>query len=179
MDDILHTLKEITPYGWRTFFEKKLNDVSDESPLDGLARGGYELIYRDTPSKFFVLESALTKTIDLSFSIGLQLKVDGEIQEVVWGSAGFESGLTKGARILGINGRSFSRSEMEEAVARAQTKIDLLVVRLKTVAVYSIEWDGGHRYPHLAGLGPRRLLDEIMRPRRMSNSCASSLSVSV
>lgn len=178
MNDILRALTETVPYGWGEFLDARLFSVDGGAPLGGLARGGYKLIYRSTPSDFFVLENDLTETIDLSFSIGLRLHANGEIQEVIWGSAAYEARLTKGAKILSVNGRPFSRNEIEGAIAGDQTKLVLLVKRLKTCGTYSVEWDGGHRYPHLSRLGPPGLLDEILRPKRsmvQTSSCGPAV----
>ena len=65
--------------------------------------------------KFGRMEAVYGMT-SLLFSIGLSLSNSGAINEVLWESPAFRVGLIAGAQIIGVNGRSFSSSEIKRAV---------------------------------------------------------------
>src|SRR5690606_15076424 len=51
-NDVVTTLNEIEPYDWATFLKSRVDNVSPKAPLDGLTRGGYELVFEETPSAY-------------------------------------------------------------------------------------------------------------------------------
>jgi hypothetical protein len=60
-------------------------------PLDGLRRGGYKLVYTDTPGDFLAGSEEQRKRINLTFSIGVELDdkekdMQGVVSEVIWDS---------------------------------------------------------------------------------------------
>jgi predicted metalloprotease with PDZ domain len=48
-EDVVHALESVEPYNWSTFLRERLDEISPRAPLDGLARGGYRLVYSETP----------------------------------------------------------------------------------------------------------------------------------
>ena len=167
-DDVVAALDRIAPFDWGGYFTDRLSLCDPDAPLQGITRGGYELVYRDKPSSFHRDNDELAGVLDLTFSIGLSASKQGKIAEVIWDSPAFHAGTTAGAEIIGVNGRDFSLSELKSAVqdaAQAGT-IKLLVKRLKHLEELEILYSGSHRYPSLArkdGAAPR--LDEILKHR--------------
>src|SRR5262249_36923181 len=57
-DDIVKTLNSVEPYDWATLLRQRLYENAAGAPLEGIARGGYKLIYTED-------ESPLTKDNDM------------------------------------------------------------------------------------------------------------------
>ncbi len=47
-DDVVATLNQVTPYNWRSFLRQRLDSAEAHAPLDGISRGGWQLIYNFT-----------------------------------------------------------------------------------------------------------------------------------
>jgi predicted metalloprotease with PDZ domain len=166
--DVVETLDSVAPHDWHGFLTERLESRVEGAPLDGLQRGGYRLVYRETPSEFGAAMEAVNEITDLRFSIGLSAKADGTIQEVIWKGPAFEAGLVAGAKLLAVNGRTYQPEGLTQAVADAEGTgvVELLVQRGKRLGPATIRYSGGHRYPHLEPIsGARPRLDEILAPR--------------
>lgn len=166
-EDLVGLLNELAPYDWAGYFHTQLEQTREGTPLDGLGRGGYALIFRDTPNAYAKGSTALSGLIDLSFSIGLKVSQDGTLQDVAWGGPGFEAGLTIVTQILAVNGRAFSPDVLEDAVAATahDKPLDLLVKKKQQLRSVMISYTGGLRYPHLERIsGTRARMDEIFAP---------------
>ena len=165
--DVVGTLDRIAPFDWAGFFNEQITAKRDGTQLDGIAAGGFELVYRETPNTYSASIDAQAGSTNLSFSIGLTVGPDGTLSEVLWDSPAFHAGLTVGAQLLALNGRAFSQASLKQAIAEATggEPIDLLVKAGKQVRPVSVCYRGGLRYPHLQrrqGCRPR--LDEILAP---------------
>jgi predicted metalloprotease with PDZ domain len=51
-DAVVETLNAVRPYNRAAFLHERL-ESHGAAPLDGIARGGYKLVYSDTPSDYF------------------------------------------------------------------------------------------------------------------------------
>jgi predicted metalloprotease with PDZ domain len=162
--DVVAALDGIAPFDWGAFFDEKLHRTSDEAPLDGLARGGYRLVYRDEPTEYQANKEAVTGLTNLLFSIGLMLSSDGTISEVLWGGPAFRAGLIAGSQIQGVNGRVYDPTELKRAIGEGEA-FDLVVKVNQRQRTVRIECPKGHRYPDLERVGGTQArLDEILRP---------------
>lgn len=81
-EEVIATLNGVAAYEWKRFFEEQLTRTHDHAPLAGLERGGYRLVYRDTPSAYQAGYEAVSGTIDLTHAIGLTLTPGGKITDV-------------------------------------------------------------------------------------------------
>jgi predicted metalloprotease with PDZ domain len=168
-DDVVDALAELAPFDWAGFFNDKLNRTTGEAPLAGLERGGYRLVYRADPSEYQASKEAVFGTTNLLFSLGLSVKSDGTIGEVLWDGPAFRAGLTAGSEIVAVNERSFSPEVLKGAIfaAGGGTPIELAVKDGPRTRQVTLECPSGHRYPHLEPIeGARLRLDEILRPLR-------------
>ena len=96
-------------------------------PLDGISRGGYRLVYADTPSDWFKSYEKLHKLTDLSYSGGLVLGTNGEITAVVWDSPAFDAGLTVGTILIAVDGRAYDVDDLKETIKSKKSQVSLLV----------------------------------------------------
>jgi predicted metalloprotease with PDZ domain len=154
-DDVVKTLNAIEPYDWTAFLRQRLDAVAKPAPLDGLRRGGYKLIYTDTPSDYLKVSDEQRKHVNLLFSIGVDMDDNeklGTVSQVVWGSPAFKSKLTESSQILAINGVAYSAEVLQDAIRAARgtrSPIELIVKTGDRYTVASLDYHDGLRYPHL------------------------------
>lgn len=167
-DDIVKALNAVVPYDWATFLHQRL-DVTDPAPLDGLTRGGYRLVYTETPSEFTRSIERLRKASDFTYSLGLALDHFGTVIDVMWDGPAFNAGATVGATVMAVNGVAYDSDLLKDAITQAKTDsapIELLLKRGDRFETLSIAYHGGLRYPHLERIaGTPARLDELLKPR--------------
>lgn len=171
--DIVKALNAVEPYDWAAFLRERLDSIGKPAPLDGLRRGGYKLVYTDTPSDYLKTSEGQRKRVNLLFSIGVEIDdkdEGGSVSQVIWGSPAFQAQLTEGARILAINGIAYSADVLKDAIRSAKgtkSPIELIVKTGDRFRVASLDYHDGLRYPHLErnASEPSRL-DDIMAPRQ-------------
>lgn len=135
-----------------------------------MRRGGYQLVYTDTPSDFLKTYEDQRKRVNLLYSIGVELdQKDGSIVTVIWGSPAFKAELTEGVQILAINGIAYSTDVLKDAIRSARgtaSPIELIVKAGDRFRVVRLDYHDGLRYPHLER-DPSRpaLLDDILAAR--------------
>jgi predicted metalloprotease with PDZ domain len=83
-DDVVKALNAVCSYDWADFLHTRLESHDREAPLDGIARGGYRLVYSDSPSDFFKKTESRRKVTDLTFSIGLVVGRESKLTDVLW-----------------------------------------------------------------------------------------------
>lgn len=168
--DVVAALNVVEPYDWIAFLRARLDAVAKPAPLDGLRRGGYRLIYTDTPSEFQRAGDEKRKHLNLIFSIGAEIdNKDGSVAVSMWDSPAFKAKITEGAQILSVNGAAYSADGLKEAILEARHKKDPIQLIIKTgerFLIANVDYHGGPRYPHLErdAAQPARL-DEILAPR--------------
>lgn len=169
LDDIANTLNQVQPYDWRAYLQLRVYDVAPEAPLEGIAKGGYRLVYTDQPTHWTSMSDKQHKNADLSYSGGIVVGTDGNVSSVIWGSAAFDAGLTVGSQIVSINGRSFDTDTLKAAISAAKASnqpIRLLVKHEDIFRVVDLNWHGGLRYPRLVKTGRGEgALDALLAPR--------------
>jgi predicted metalloprotease with PDZ domain len=166
-DEVVRTLARVADYDWAGLLHNDLESRELGAPLEGLERGGYRLVYRDHRTSFCKDFDSFAEQYDLRFSVGLTVTADGTVQEVMWGSAAFDAGVTAGSAIQQVNGRDYSEQALREAVEKA-TDGSAIELSLKTRGrprEARIAYHDGHRFPHLERIdGARPRLDEIFSP---------------
>ncbi len=165
-DDVVRTLNQIQTNDWAAFLQTRLEQVSNHAPLDGFTRGGYRLVYTDTPTAWFKANEKTRKITDLTYSGGFVLGKEGEVAEVAWDSPAFNAGLTVGAKLIAVNGRALDSDQLKATIKARKSPLSLLI---KTGDIYRtilLNYDGGLRYPKLekTGSGPSSL-DALLAPK--------------
>jgi predicted metalloprotease with PDZ domain len=165
-DDVVHTLNEVQPHDWAAFLHERLDQVSDHAPLDGFTRGGYKLVYTDTPTEWFKSNEKSRKITDLTYSGGLVLGKDGDISGVAWDSPAFKAGLTVGSKLIAVNSRALETDKLKEAIKAKKSPLSLLVKTGDIYRTVELNYDGGLRYPKLEkiGEGPASI-DTLLAPK--------------
>jgi predicted metalloprotease with PDZ domain len=162
--DVVDTLNKVQPYDWDSFLRQRVLDVAPKAPLDGFERGGYRLVYAETPSDYWKAGENRSKGANLTYSIGLVANQSGKLTAVTWDSPAFKAGLTMADTILAVNGQTFDADKLRAAVAATRTggKLELLVKNPDAYRTVTIAYTGGARYPKLERIpGVPARLDDI------------------
>jgi predicted metalloprotease with PDZ domain len=172
--DVVATLNKIQPHDWAGFLRKRLDENATGAPLEGVKRGGYELVYVDTPPEFFKDSETRRKVVDLTYSIGAIIDNTSKVTGVLWDSPVFKAGLTIGSEVVAVNGVAFDADKLRATVkatakggqAPSGQPIELLIKQGDTYRTLKVDYQGGARYPHLQRIeGKPALLDDILAPR--------------
>jgi predicted metalloprotease with PDZ domain len=168
-DDVVKALEAVVPYDWASFLHERLRSHGPGAPLDGITRGGYKLVYTDTPSEWTRTSEQRRHAVDLTYAIGVTISNNGTLTAVQWDGPAFKAGLTGGWRILAVNGEAYSGDVIKRAVTAAKgtsTPIDLTVQWGSRVQTVHIDYHDGLRYPHLERVeGTPARLDRILAAR--------------
>lgn len=168
-EDVVRTLNEVEPYDWRTFLTERVREVAPKPPLDGLERGGWKLVYTETPTDYFKAIETSSKNSNLSYSLGVVVESDGDILSVLWDSPAFNAGLTASTRIIAVGGIAYETDRLKDAITKAKSgaPIELLVKDGDHYRMVSIDYRGGLRYPRLERIaGKPDLISAIYAPRK-------------
>jgi predicted metalloprotease with PDZ domain len=169
-DEVVRTLNAVQPYDWAKFLNDRLGSHGPGAPLDGVTRGGYRLVYTDTPTEYFKSAETRRKATDLTYSLGLTLNKGGDLTAVQWDGPAFKAGLTDGMKVIAVNGLAYDAARIKDAVQRARgagDPVELIVKAGDRYRTVTIPYKGGLRYPRLERVaGAPDRLGEILNPRR-------------
>jgi predicted metalloprotease with PDZ domain len=168
-DDVVAALNKVQPYDWAEFLDTRFRQVAPKDPLDGLARGGYRLVYTEKPTDLWKDNEASRKNVDLTYSLGLILNREATITSVLWKGPAFEAGLTVSDKVIAVNGIAYDADRLKEAItaAKAGQPISLIVKDGDHYRTVAIPYRGGLRYPALERIaGAPDRLSEIYAPRK-------------
>jgi predicted metalloprotease with PDZ domain len=164
-NDVVKALNAVAPYDWAGFLHQRLNSTGEGAPLDGITRGGYRLVYNDTPTDFFKAAEARRKNIDLTYSLGFIVGREAKLTDVLWEGPAFQAGLTVGSQIIAVDGVAYDGDRLKDIVKEGKTSRDPIEFIVKNGDRYrtvKIDYHGGLRYPHLESTGGAALLDSIL-----------------
>ena len=169
-DDVVAALNAVQEYNWETFLRDRVDRSGTSAPLDGIERGGYKLEYTDTPSEHHNAVQAYYEYVDLRYSIGIALAMDGSIGEVIWDGPAYKEGLTVGYQVIAVNGFAFTVERLIGAISDAKDSdatIDLIVADGDHYRTLSMAYHDGLRYPHLVRKDKKKAsLDRILKSKR-------------
>ncbi len=151
-DDLYAALGAVVPHDWRAFFAERVYAVQPRAPLGGIEGAGWKLVYTDQPNEFQKLRAKSSKRIDESFSLGIWLKDDGTIDDIVPGSPAWEAGLGPGMKLVAVGGRAWAAEAVPEAVQAAKTStapITIAALHGDVLKTFEVKYHEGERYPHL------------------------------
>lgn len=168
-DDVYAALNAIVPYDWHGFFTERVYDIQPHSPVGGLEAAGWKLVYNDRPNAYQTARAKTQGLTDASFSLGLWLKDDGTIADIVNGAPAWEAGLGPGMKLVAVNGRKWAPevlSQEIQAARQSKAPIEVTAEHGDTLRTFRIDYHGGERYPHLERDSARPdLLSVIVAPR--------------
>jgi predicted metalloprotease with PDZ domain len=165
-EDVVAALKQVLPYDWASFWKKRLETTEPGAPLQGVAEGGWRLVYSEEIPDMQRAAEDTRKVTDVRYSIGISVHDDGSIPDLVPGSPAAAAGLGPGMRLVAVNGRRWSALILREAIRKSKTlPIELLVESGEFFKTVRLDYAGPERYPHLERDAARPdLLSPILRP---------------
>jgi predicted metalloprotease with PDZ domain len=133
-EDVEAALSAICPYDWDTFFETRIYRVNSNPPTDGLAAAGWRLVYNATPNNEPFYSDLLPFSYNGEYSVGISVKKDGTIFDVLSGTPAYGAGLGPNMTILAVDGNIYSADVLNESIAHPRNgKITLLVRNFDSV----------------------------------------------
>ena len=165
-EDVVAGLNSVAPYDWSSFLRTRLDSIAPKTPDEALLASGWLVIYNDKPNEIERVQDVVRKTAALMYSIGLVAKDDGTLEQVLYGGPSFKAGLGPGMKITEVAGNKFTLDALRSAVAAsASTPVRLKVKNGPQEQVYTIDYHGGSKYPHLQRAPNHAdILDEILHP---------------
>lgn len=151
-DDLVGALNGVQPFDWAAFLRTRLDYTGNVLPERGIERGGWKVVYTDTPSDYDEAVSRAHHRIDLAYSLGATMSSKGDVRDVQWDGPAFKAGLVPGMKIIAVNGGKFSADVLKGAIREAKSSkspIELLVKYLGTYSTLRIDCHDGLQYPHL------------------------------
>jgi predicted metalloprotease with PDZ domain len=165
--DVVAALNKVQAFDWAPFLRSRLDGHGTGAPLDGLARAGWKLVYKETPSDATKASEERNKSSDFSYSLGMSVKQDGGIAGVVWDGVAFRAGLAGNSSIVAVNNRAYKADVLKAAVKAAKDgkePINLLVKQGSNYRTIVLDYHGGARYPHLERIaGSKDRLGTILK----------------
>ncbi|MFJ6024519.1 M61 family metallopeptidase [Brevundimonas sp. NPDC092305] len=171
-DDVTSTLNGVQSREWGEFLRTHLDAVGPNAPtpLAGIERGGYRLVWREEPNAYSKALNAELERVDFQYSLGLSMNPTNRVTGVRWGSPAFEAGLTSGWEVVAVNGRTASAAAIAEAITASKnntTQIEMMLRKGERFRTIRFDYHGGLRYPHLERIaGTPDRLGDILSPRR-------------
>lgn len=169
-DDIASTLGAVVSGDWATFLNDRLYKSARPSPLAGVERGGWRLVYGDEPNSFIAANETRGKQAFFLYSLGFTAGERGALQEVLWDGPAFKQGVTVGDTLIAVNGAEYSADGLRAAITAAKSSKAAIVLTVKRGDRYravTFDYHGGLRYPRLERIdGTPDLLSAIYAPRK-------------
>jgi len=167
-EDVVKTLNGVLAYDWASFLRTRLDGHGPGAPLDGITRGGYTLVFNDTPSDY--LRAVEGNGAQMPYSLGAGINSTGQVTNVIWDRPLFKAGIVRGQQIVAVNGVAFTVQRLKTAVTdneKGEHPIALLMKDGERYRTVTIDYRNGLRYPHLERnpSTPARL-DDILTSRR-------------
>jgi len=168
LQDVVAALNTVQAYDWSGFFAERLHSTSPRAPLGGIELGGWKLVYTPERSEWWKAYEEFSKRVDMSYSLGLQVKQDGTIIDVAYEGPARKAGVTPSTKLIAVNSREFNPTVLREAVKASATKpVELLIKNGEFYETHRIDYQGGERYPHLARNDTvPDLLSQVIAPLR-------------
>jgi len=167
-EDVVKTLNGVQPYDWAKFLDTRLESHAPEAPLEGLTRAGWKLEFAEQQSDLSKAMEAYRDYTDFSYSLGFVVDKQGRLDNVVWDGPAFKAGLTGGATLLAVNGRTYKAELLKQAIKEAKggkEPIELILKKDDRYRTVRLDYHDGLRYPILKRIdGVPDRLDAILQP---------------
>jgi len=126
-------------------------------------------VYDETPTPFAKTAEKVRKTVNLAYSLGIQVSDKGEVTDSQWDGVAAKAGLVPGVTIVAVNGKDYSAQVLKDAVTAAKSNsapIEFLIKDIEEYATVKVDYHGGLKYPHLVRGDGKDLIGAIATPRK-------------
>jgi len=151
--DVVQALKAVAPFDWEKYLNERLYGHGPGAPLDGLTRGGWKLVFTESPTEYLRSLEDQRRAVDFTYSLGFAVSaITGTLTEVRWGGPAYEAGLTMGTTLIAVNGREYRADRLKTAIQQAKVNkqpIELIVKNLDRYRTIKLAYYDGLKYPAL------------------------------
>ena len=151
-NEVVRVLNGVQRYDWAKFLRTRLESHGPGAPLDGITRGGYKLVYTDTPTSYYKDVEARGRNTNLAYSLGMVIGREGRLTDVRWGGPAHSAGMSLGTQIIAVNGVAYDADKLKSAIKAAKDgkePINFLVKYGDNYINVPIDYHEGLRYPRL------------------------------
>lgn len=154
---VVAALAAVQPYDWKRFLDERIDRVDLPEPARALEAAGWRLTFADTADAYESAAQARFKGVNLAYSLGIGMRSDGAIQDVRPDGPAGVAGLAPGMKLIGINGRTFDKDVVMDALKSARAShrpLELLVTWGDVYKTFTVDCTTGPRYPageHIPG----------------------------
>ncbi len=167
-DDIVNGLSAVAPNDWNAFLNHRLTATDPSPPFGGIEASGWRVVYNDKPNVAMEAQAKENKTANFYASLGLAVRENGTIVDVIPGSPAARAGVAPTARIIAVNGRRYTQeglADVLKASPKSTAPIELIIGSGDFFSTRSIDYHGGPKYPHLERIeGKPDLLTVLGKP---------------
>ena len=165
-DDVLAALNMILPYDWKSFWRTRLDSTAPGAPLAGIAGSGWKVVYTQEIPDMQRAAEDVHRVTDVRYSLGISVREDGVIPDVLPESPAAAAGVGPGMRLVAVNARRWSPAVLRDAIKRSGSRaIELLVENGEFFKTFRLDDAGPERYPHLERDNARPdILSSIIHP---------------
>jgi predicted metalloprotease with PDZ domain len=152
IDDIVTGMNMVAPYDWRAFFQSRIDRTTSGAPLGGITGGGWKLVYNFNGNEYGHADEFGSRGANFVFSLGLDLKDDGTVRDIVNGAIADKVGLAPGMKVIAVNGRRWSGTQLHNSMVearRTRQPIEMIVENNEFYKTYTLAYYEGDLQPHL------------------------------
>ncbi|MEQ8935820.1 MAG: PDZ domain-containing protein [Amphiplicatus sp.] len=152
VEDVVATLNDVVPYDWASFLAARVDERAVKAPLDGLARGGWRLVYGDEENAYLSLLQKERKSATFAYSLGFSVNKDDALSEVMWDGPAFEKALRIGDKLIAVDGEAYTHERLKKAIKMAKggkNPVALIVQTGDRIRTVEFDYHGGLRIPRL------------------------------
>lgn len=171
-EDVVAGLNQVAPYDWAGFLRKRLDSLAPNTMDESLDNSGWKIVYNDDPNEMQDKRDKVREEVDLRQSLGLLLKLDGTVIDVIYDGPAFQADIGPGMKVTAVNGRTVDAASIGDTIKQAiknaengGASVRLMAANGVDVETYSVDYHGGLRYPHLVRDSAHAdLLSDILKP---------------
>jgi predicted metalloprotease with PDZ domain len=172
-DDVVAALNGVVKNDWADFLRARV-DALDPPLQSGLAASGWKLVYTDTESTYEKQYNSRRESprhlFNFTWSIGLTMGKDGQINDVRWNGPAFKAGVSTGATLVSVNGQAYTQDVLKDAIKAAKRDKAPIKLMLKYQGEFKtvpVDYHDGLKYPHLVRIdGTPDYLSKIIAARK-------------
>jgi predicted metalloprotease with PDZ domain len=147
-ESLVADLNKVARYDWGALLRERVYQVQPDLSTKSFEMAGWKIVYNDEPNSMTGQAYGGKEGLVLSSSLGLTVKDDGTVVDVVPGYPVDKGGLSPGMKIISINGTKYTDETITQA-AKAGGTIDMVVNYKEDIRHITVQYAGGLRYPHL------------------------------
>lgn len=172
-DDVVAALNGVAKDDWASFLHARVDAIKPPL-LSGIEASGWKLVYTDQQSAYEKQYDSRPEPArhlyNFAWSIGLTMNKQGEVNDVRWNGPAFKAHVSTGATLVSVNGQTYTRDVLKDAIAAAKNSKSPIQLLLKYQGGYrtvSVDYHGGLQYPHLERIeGTPDYLSEMIAARK-------------